>query len=146
VSRGYTLMELIVMLAVLAIAAAVVAPAVGRTVDDVKTRAELAGVAAFLRGARERAVTRQHAYEVVLDVGTRALLLRRAGREDEAAVQAVRPLPARLQVQAEIPRVVFLPHGMSSGARFAFEAPGPRRYVMTVDVLTGRVTTRRGGP
>jgi len=146
VSRGYTLMELIVVLAVLAIAAAVVAPAVGRTVDDVKARAEVAGVAAFLRGAREQAVARQQAYEVVLDPGTHALLLRRAGRGDESVVQASRPLPARLRVEAAVPRVVFLPYGMSTGARFALEAPGPRVYVVTVDVLTGRVATRRGSP
>jgi hypothetical protein len=42
-----------------------------------------------------------------------------------------------------MPRLTFLPHGMSSGARFLIEAPGSRAYVITVDPLTGRVTTRR---
>jgi hypothetical protein len=34
---------------------------------------------------------------------------------------------------------------MSTGARFAIEAPGARAYVIAVDALTGRVSTRRAG-
>ena len=52
------------VLAILAIAAAVVAPGVGRTADGVRARAEVGAIAAFLRSAREQAVTRQHAMEV----------------------------------------------------------------------------------
>jgi general secretion pathway protein H len=143
VTRGYTLMELVVLLAVLALAAAVVAPAVSRRVDDVTARAEVAAVAAFLRWAREQAVTRQQAAEVVLDRGGHALQLRRTGHEDGPPL-ASRLLPARWHVAPAGARVVFLPHGMSSGARFVLEAPGSRVYVVTVDALTGRVTTRRG--
>ena len=66
-TRGYSLMELVVVLAILAVAAAVVGPAVGRTADDVRVRAELAGLAAFLRTAREQAATRQQTLEVTLD-------------------------------------------------------------------------------
>jgi prepilin-type N-terminal cleavage/methylation domain-containing protein len=144
VTRGYTLIELVVVLAVLAIATAVVGPAVGRTVDGVRARAEVAAFAAFLRGAREQAITRQRAYEVVLEPEPRALQLRRAGTEDEG-VQASRTFSAGLRIEAASPRVIFWPHGMSSGARFAIEAPGARRYVITVDALTGRVATLPSG-
>jgi Tfp pilus assembly protein FimT len=134
-----------VVLAILAVAAAVVAPAVGRTADDVRVRAELAGLAAFLRTAREQAATRQQTLEVTLDLEARVLLLRRAGREGEAGVQASRVVSSVLRVASDpaMPRLTFLPHGMSSGARFTIEAPGPRAYVITVDPLTGRVTTQR---
>jgi general secretion pathway protein H len=144
-TRGYSLMELVVVLAILAVAAAVVAPAVGRTADDVRVRAELAGLAAFLRTAREQAVARQQAIEVTLDPEARVLLLRRSGREGETGVQASLAVSALLRVEADpaMPRLTFLPHGMSSGARFLIEAPGSRAYVITVDPLTGRVTTRR---
>jgi len=143
--RGYSLMELVVVLAILAVAAAVVAPAVGRTAEDVRVRAELAGLAAFLRTAREQAVTRQQALEVTLDPDAQVLLLRRPGRAGEAGVQARRAVSSLLHVDADpaMPRLTFLPHGMSSGARFTIAAPGPRAYVITVDPLTGRVTTQR---
>jgi hypothetical protein len=34
---------------------------------------------------------------------------------------------------------------MSTGASFAIATPGPRTYVITVDALTGRVSTERTG-
>lgn len=146
-TRGYSLMELLVVLAVLAVAVAVVAPAVGRTADGVRARAEVASVAAFLRSAREQAVTRRQALEVILDPEARILVLRRVGREGDTPVQASRALSPLLRIAADppAPRVTFFPHGMSSGARFAIEAPGARAYVITVDALTGRVSTQRGG-
>ena len=144
-TRGYSLMELVVVLAILAVAAAVVGPAVGRTADDVRVRAELAGLAAFLRTAREQAATRQQTLEVTLDPEAQIMWSRRAGREGEAGVQASRVVSSVLRVASDpaMPRLTFLPHGMSSGARFTIEAPGPRVYVITVDPLTGRVTTQR---
>ncbi|MGH7368918.1 MAG: GspH/FimT family protein [Candidatus Rokuibacteriota bacterium] len=143
--RGFSLMELVVVLAVLAIAAAVVAPGVGRTADAARTRAEVGVVAAFLRAAREQAVTRRQPVEVVVDRDSHALVMRLTGREGEAGVRARRAVSPRLRIAAEPPppRVTFLPHGMSSGARFIVAAPGPRAFVITVDALTGRVSTRR---
>lgn len=146
-SRGYSLMELVVVLAVLAVATAVVAPAVGRTAEDVRTRADVSAVAAFLRVAREQAITQQQPLEVVLDRQAHALLLRRAGRDGTTVVLASRAVSPRLHIGADPgpARVVFLPLGMSTGARFAVEAAGARAYVIAVDALTGRVSTRRAG-
>ncbi len=147
VVRGFSLMELVVVLAVLAIAAAVVAPGVGRTADGVRARAEVGAVAAFLRSAREHAVSRQQAIEVRVDDETHTLVMRQAGHTGEAAVQATRAISSLLRIAADPPppRVTFLAHGMSTGARFAIATPGPRAYVITVDALTGRVSTERRG-
>jgi general secretion pathway protein H len=144
-AKGYSLMELVVVLAILAVAAALVAPAVGRTVDDVRARAEVAAVAAFLRTAREQAVTRQQVVEVTLAPDAHALLLQRPTRDGQPAAPTRRAFSALLRVEGSAlsPGVTFLPHGMSSGARFAVEPPGPRAYVVTVDALTGRVSTQR---
>ena len=147
-NRGYTLIEVVVVLAVFAVAAAVVAPAVGRTADSVKARTEVTGVATFLRLAREQAVTRQQPYEVIVDPEMRALWLRRMSPESIAPVQASRHLSAVLQIEAAPApagrRVVFLPQGSSSGGHVRVVVPGPRVYVITIDALTGRVTTQRG--
>lgn len=140
-------MELVVVLAVLAIAAAVVGPGVGRTVDGARARAEVGAVAAFLRSAREQAVSRQQALEVRVDDENRVLVMRRAGQPGETAMHAARAFSPLLRIAADPPppRVTFLPHGMSTGARFAITAPGARAYVITVDALTGRVSTSRLG-
>ena len=146
-TRGFSLMELVVVLAILAITAAVVAPGVARTVDGVRARAEVGAVAAFLRSAREQAVSGQQAVEVRVDNESHTLVMRRAGQAGEAAAQAPRAFSPLLRIAADPPppRVIFLPHGMSTGARFAIAAPGPRAYVITVDALTGRVSTSRPG-
>jgi general secretion pathway protein H len=144
-TRGYTLMELVVVLALLALAAALVAPAVGRTAEDVIARAEVASVAAFLRGAREQAVTRQQTLEVSLDRDAHSLLLRRAARDGQEAPATRRAFSALLRVDgtATPAAITFQPQGMSSGARLLVETAGPRVYVVMVDALTGRVTTQR---
>ena len=145
--KGFSLMELVVVLAILAIAAAVVVPGVGRTVDGVRARAEVGAVAAFLRSAREQAVSRHQTLEVRVDGESHTLVMRRAGQAGEAGVRATRAVSPLLRIAAGPlpPHVTFLPHGMSTGARFAIAAPGPRTYVITVDALTGRVSTERTG-
>ena len=146
-TRGFSLMELVVVLAILAITAAVVAPGVARTVDGMRARAEVGAVAAFLRSAREHAVSRQQAIEVRVDDETHTLVMRRAGQAGEAGAPATRAISSLLRIAIDplAPAVTFLPHGMSTGARFAIATPGPRAYVITVDALTGRVSTERRG-
>ena len=147
VPRGFSLMELVVVLAILAIAAAVVAPGVGRTADGVRARAEVGAIAAFLRSAREQAVSRRQAMEVRVDDETHTLVMRRAGQAGEAGAPATRAISSllRIAIDPPAPAVTFLPHGMSTGARLAISTPGARAYVITVDALTGRVSTTRVG-
>jgi general secretion pathway protein H len=143
-SGGYTLIEVVMVMAVLVVASAVLAPAVGRTVDGVKVRTEVAGIASFLRWAREQAVTRGEPNEVALDLNARALVFRRTGGDPGAGGETRRPLSPLLHVTAaSAPRVTFMPQGRSSGASFRIEAVGPRVYLITVDPLTGRVAARR---
>jgi len=147
VTRGFSLVELVVVLAILATAVAVVAPGVGRAADGVRARAEVGAIAAFLRSAREQAVSRHQALEVQVDGERNTLVMRQAGQAGEAGVRATRAVSPLLRIAASPlpPHVTFLPHGMSTGARFAIATPGRRTYVITVDALTGRVSTERTG-
>lgn len=144
---GFSLVELIAVLAVLAGAAALVAPSVGRTAERVRARAEVGAVAAFLRAAREHAVTRGQTLEVVVDRDAHTLVAQRAGREGAGGALRRRTVSARLRIEARPPgaRVTFFPHGTSSGAHFALAADGAGSYVITVDALTGRITMRQAG-
>jgi len=139
-SRGFTLIELVVTMLVLALAAAVVAPPMGRTLESLRLRAEVAGVTSFLRAARERAITRRDAVEVAVEAEGRALVLRHG-----ADAEAVRRL-STLRVEADppgAPALTFLAYGASTGGRFRLEAPGAVVYTVTVEPFTGRVTATR---
>jgi len=150
VTRGYTLIEVVVVLLVLALAAGVVVPAIGRSADTLRLRAEVAGVASFLRAAREQAITREMPYEVGVDSEASVLVLRvSAGDAGQSApaVRATKRLSPRLRLEADPPSarvITFFPQGLSSGGRFRIEAPGAVVYLVTVDPVTGRVATRRG--
>jgi len=140
--RGFTLIELVVTLLVLALAAAVVVPGIGRSIDSVRPRAEISGFAAYLRAAREQAIVRGEAQAVRLDPQTRSLAITAA---DSEAVRSSRSFTYLLRIEPEPPQalaVTFAPLGFSSGATYHILAPGNRRYLITVDPLTGRVSSR----
>ena len=139
--RGFTLIELAVTLFVLALAVSVAAPSLARGVDTVRARAETAGIATFLRAARERAITHNRAYEVRLTTEEGVIEL----RTGETVLAIRRPAPGvRVTLDPPTSRTVtFLPQGLSSGAHLRVEGPGRRAYLVTVDPLTGRVATRR---
>jgi general secretion pathway protein H len=138
--RGFTLIELVVTLFILSVAATVVAPSVVTGVESLRARTEAAGIATFLRGAREQAATHNRAYEVQVKSDEGIIELHAGDR-----VPATRRLATGVRVTADPPAartITFLPQGLSSGGRLRVEMAG-RGYLITVDPLTGRVTTRR---
>lgn len=138
--RGFTLLELLVTLAVLALAAALVAPAVGRTADTVRVRAEVARFAALLRHAREQALVTREPHRLVVDPVARRLTVL-AGED----VRQLRTLPEDVHIEVEPPATLtvdFEPHGSSTGGAFLVRARGAQ-YRVTVDPVTGRVRVER---
>ena len=139
---GFTLIELAVTLIVLAVAAAIVVPSIGRSVDSVRARAEVSGFAAYLRAAREQAITRGEAQSVRLDPEKRLLVITAEGSD---GVRSSRSFSFLTRIEADPPEALFLtfaPLGFSNGARYHIVAPGDRRFLITVDPLTGRVSSR----
>jgi general secretion pathway protein H len=141
---GFTLLELIVALAVLALAAAVVTPAIGRGTESLKARAEVAGFAATLRHARVRAITSQRPYRVAVDPEAhRVVIEAMQTSEDDKEAPETRTLSSRLALEATRgTEVTFDARGMASGGHFKVTAGGIVYHVV-VDRLTGRVRTTR---
>jgi general secretion pathway protein H len=139
-ARGFTLLELLATLMVLAIALAVVGPAVGRTSETLRTRAEVARFAGLLRHTREQAIVTQRPHSFIVDAAAHRITIQ-AGDE----VKQTRTLPESLGVQGEPPpalTVRFEPQGTCSGGAFRVTW-GSISYRITVDGLTGRVRTAR---
>lgn len=140
---GFTLVELLVVLFLLSLTVGLALPAVGRGIETLELRAQVAGFSAFLRYGKERAITRRTAHEVRIDPEARQLTL--------VAVGSTRPtarkqLASRIRISADPlgTRVVtFSPQGSSSAASFRLEGPGGRVYRVTVDPLTGRVSSSK---
>ena len=136
---GFTLLELVVTLFVLALALAVAMPAIGRGTETVRARADVSRLAALLRHTREQAITARRPQQVIIDhEALRASV--KSGTDDP------RPSlvwPERLSITATPPTALtvrFEPWGGSSGGDFLLTTAG-RRYHVTVDQVTGRVRT-----
>ena len=108
--EGFTLLELIVTLLIVAIAVGLVAPAIGRSTETVRARAEVAGFSATFRHAREQAITTQQPFTVVVNPSSRLQTVTTG--EDE--VRWTRTFSARLTIEAETPSALtvrFEPQG-----------------------------------
>jgi prepilin-type N-terminal cleavage/methylation domain-containing protein len=141
--RGFTLLELIVTLIVIALAVGLTVPAIGRFTESIRARAEVAGFSAMLRHARERAIVTRTAQAVVIDITGRRVSRLAGGPDGE--VRQTRALSERLIVEADPPpalTVRFEPQGGSSGGDFRLTS-GSIAYRVTVDPLTGRVRSSR---
>lgn len=139
--RGFTLLELIVTLVVVAVAVGLVAPAIGRSTEALRARAEVAGFSATFRHARERAITTRQPYVVV--VNPKDHLLTVTTGEDE--VRWKRALSAKVVIAAdtaEALNVRFEPQGTSSGGEFRLTS-GKITYRVSIDPVTGRVRNLR---
>jgi general secretion pathway protein H len=139
-ARGFTLLELIVVMLVLAVVAGLAMPTVGRSVDAVRARAEVAGVSALFRHAREQAIALRRVHAVVVDPERREV---RVVAGDET--RRTRALPAGVLVETSPPSthtVRFEPHGGSTGGEVRL-VTGSAAYRITVEPVTGRVRSRR---
>jgi len=141
--RGFTLLELIVTLFVVALVTAIAVPTIGRSTEAIRVRADVAAFSAMLRHARERAITTRKTHAVVVDPGAHRMNIVSGGANGE--VRESRALPERLEITATPPpalTVRFEPQGASSGGDFRL-AIGTIAYRVTVDGLTGRVRSAR---
>jgi general secretion pathway protein H len=138
---GFTLIEVVLVLFVIAVAAAVAGPMIGRTTEGMRVRTEVAGFSATLRHAREQAVSTQRPHRVEIDpAGHRMTVV-----ADEDDVRLSRPLSPTLAVEATPPLALtirFETHGVSSGGDFRL-SNGAMVYLVSVDPLTGRVRIAR---
>jgi general secretion pathway protein H len=145
VTRGFTLLELIVTLAVLAIAAVVVTPAIGRGTDALQARAQVAGFAATLRHARERAINAQRTHRVIVEPDAHRLaIVAASGGAEEKEVRETRTLSSKLTIEPSegSAEVTFDARGVASAAAFKLTSGGIV-YHVKVDPLTGRVRSTR---
>lgn len=134
--RGFSLAEMLVVLALLALSVSIIAPA-ARQPDGLGETA--ARVAALLRLARSQAIFHNEERLVRVDFGNHSLSL--DGREEVDVADAidVSILTARGEILRDKAGIRFLPNGSSTGGAIFVTANGKRLKIM-VNWLTGGVT------
>jgi len=138
---GFTLIEILVVLAIMVVLAAVVAPFGARPRERAALAKDAREIAEALRLTRSRAIVTNRPMVFLVDVRQR---LYRAGG---ATVPASWPSGTRLaltttedqELSDAVGTIRFYPDGSSTGGGVAIAGAGGRYYVL-VDWLTGGVT------
>jgi len=135
-----TLIELMVVLVLMAILAAIAVPMLGSGVSNSELKSAARKVAAGLRMARDDAVATRLDTRLVLDLERRTFQIERDSH--------VHALPRGLEVKLftaqndiisdHVGAIRFYPDGGSTGGRVTLAA-GERKFEVDVDWLTGRV-------
>ncbi|PZF75685.1 hypothetical protein DK847_17765 [Aestuariivirga litoralis] len=137
---GFTLLELMVVLVILALSATAVMSVGRNSLESARARSFIIEAEALLRDARTQAIENHAQTAVTIDVRGRRLSLE-GGR--------VLELPKGLSLDARVavpkggglPAIRFYPSGASSGGELAFGFRG-RSYGLNVNWLTGRADAR----
>lgn len=136
--EGFTLLELIVVLAILAAIAALVAPSFSRTIASARLRSAASDVRTSLARGRALAVAAAKERTVAFDLSRGEF-----GVDNEA----VRRLPETIRLGAVLPgegrmeegnvRIRFFPDGSGDEAEISVTAEDGGTLRVTVDPLTG---------
>ena len=138
--RGLTLLELIIVIALMALLAGVTLPMFGPGVSTSALRSSARQVAAGLRTARSEALAQRRETFLVVDVAGKRFKVDNDPHEHR--------LPSKVElklftaqndlVSDSVGSIRFFPDGGSNGGRITV-ASGDRKFDVDIDWLTGRV-------
>jgi general secretion pathway protein H len=160
-SRGFALIELVVVLILIGVSAALVIPGFTRVSKSVELRAAAKKVAGLLRYYRNEAVQRGKVYQVLFDFNLREIRVQSVeivkGNEQSEEMEEMRlqqrfPMPMDIQVKemrtagsmyvSDYPVIEFYPNGSSNGGSFILDLQSSRGYWIRVNFLTGIVDVK----
>jgi general secretion pathway protein H len=140
-ASGMTMIEILVVLSIMAIGAAIVVPMVGGTgASSGDLRSAARQIAAGLRHARSEAIAQRRETVLTLDLEKRSFRVAQEPREIALPEKVeIKLFTAQSDLVNERQGAIrFFPDGGSNGGRVTV-ASGERKYEVDVDWLTGRV-------
>ena len=145
--QGFTFLELLTVLALMAILLGLVAPTFYRGWERERLRASLRDFSAVLRLGRSMAVTERAQTRVFVDLEQGRYWLEGTGRQGQLPPgtrfsQAALVWPDQGR---RLGYIAFYGDGASSGGHLDLEGPRGRRYTVNVDIITSKVSLGAGG-
>ena len=156
--RGFALVELVVVLILLSLSMALVAPAFSRVIRSVELKAAAQKISTILRYYRSEAVQTGKTQQIIFDSDLREVRaqvvevnIAEGGEEkrENSAVSKKFILPEGIQMKelkipapqnpADSPAIEFYPNGGSNGGSVLFDSEERKGYRIKVHFLTGEV-------
>lgn len=152
-NRGFTLIELVVVLFIIGIASALVGVVLYRGMDETRLKTTAKEVSASLRYARAQAVAEKKVYVFVMDKSGYWLYAEMAGNGSETGGEREKPVfykPLSNSIIVEYEgedrvRIDFFPMGDSTGGEIRLKTREGSMLIVTVERITGRVRIERQG-
>lgn len=140
-ARGFTLIEIMVVMAILALMLVLISPNFSTALPGVSLKAAARTLAGGLRHARSRAIARNEEVALAIDVETRRYAI--VGGKTSGKLPGegeIRLFTAQSElIDATSGTIRFFPDGGSTGGGITF-IDGERRYRVLVDWLTGQTS------
>lgn len=139
-SSGFTLVELLVVLAVIAFIFTIIPPLFDRGLSGASLKAAARGIAGALRQARSEAITRNREITFTIDVeghryGVGNLVGGAIPKDAEISLFTAQSE----RIDATTGNIRFFPNGGSTGGRVSI-VHDQRQYHVSIDWLTGQVS------
>ena len=136
-NSGFTLVELVIVLAIIAMAAAATTVSIGRSREKAIIRDEARRVQGVLRQARQMSLMQRMPVTFMLDAEQGTYRLMKSERPEGR--QHI--IPGTLSVEAD--EITFFPKGNSTGGIVSLTDGAGRSYLIEVDNVTGLAKLRR---
>jgi len=151
--RGFSLIEMVVVLVLLSLAVALVAPSLSRFSRSVGLKAAAKKVSGLLRYYRSEAVNKGQVYQVLFDPELRELKVKPMESTEEKGEdkppQKIYSLPQGIRMKeikvespqypSDIPSIEFYPNGGSNGGTILLDSEDRKGYRIKIHFLTGTV-------
>jgi general secretion pathway protein H len=146
-NRGFSLIELVVVLILISLSTALVIPSLSRFSRTLELKGAVKKVSAILRYFRSEAVNQGEVYQVLFDPNLEQVRVQSLSGEKN--VKKAYPLPGGIQMKevkiaeslypSDLPSIEFYPNGGSNGGSVLMNSEGRKGYRIKVHFLTGVV-------
>jgi type II secretion system protein H len=156
-NQGFTMLELVVVLLILTLSAALVTPSLSRFSRTIELKAAVKKISGILRYYRSEAVYKGTVYQVLFNAETGEVKVtsvepEAAEGEDPKKEQTITKsymLPQGVHIKeievpdpefpSDLPAIEFYPNGGSNGGTFLLDAQDRKGFRIKVNFLTGMV-------
>ncbi len=158
-NRGFSLIELVIVLVLVSLSLALVAPSFSRFSKRVELKTTAQKISGILRYFRSESIQSGKVYQILFDSVLREVNIQVLEGEEEGATEKKKdeqkfskrsyPLPAGIQMKefnipapefpSDLPTIEFYPNGGTNGGSFILDAQDQRGYRIKVYFLTGIV-------
>jgi type II secretion system protein H len=148
-NRGFSFIELMVVLVILSLSISLVTPSLSRFLRTVELKGAAKRVSGILRHCRSEAVNKGLVYQVLFDSDLRGIRVQSQESTEGGVSKKVYSLPDGIQIKkvdvaspqysTDLPTIEFYPNGGSNGGSIDLDGQDRNGFHIEVHFLTGMV-------